>query len=253
MPRRRWFGGNWKLQKGVAASIALAQELRAALALYPTEHVDVVVIPSTVALYPVVQALRGSGIQVGAQDVFWESAGAWTGQTSPAHVAEVGCRFVLVGHSEKRGRGETPADVQRKVHAVRNQGLQPVICVGETQEEHAAGLVWEVIRMQVHTACEGLSAEQVAACLWAYEPVWAIGTGQAASPAWAERVHAFLRQELLFWGRSVAESARIVYGGSVSQQQVQSLMAQPNIDGALVGGASLTAPSFVDILNEAIQ
>lgn len=251
--KRFWFCGNWKLHKSVAESVALATTLREHLSATLLGSHDVVVAPSTIALAPVAHCLHGSGIQLAAQDVFLAHQGAWTGQTSAIHAHEVGCRYALIGHSERRQTGDTEDDVAGKVRAALQAGLFPVLCLGETAEQHRASKSFDHLAQQLHNAFAGLAPQAVTTCLVAYEPLWAIGTGLPASPEWAQQVHAFLRKQLETWGTMVAESLRIVYGGSVTHHHVKKLMEQPDVDGALIGGAALTAHSFGDVINEAIS
>lgn len=250
---RLWFCGNWKLYKNVSESVALAATLREHLSPSWLDRHDIVIAPSTIALSPVAHCLQGTRIQLAAQDIFLEHHGAWTGQTSAAHAHEVGCRYALIGHSERRQIGDTENDVAGKVRAALQAGLSPVLCVGETAEQHHSAKTFDHLAQQVQNAFSDLGQEAVTKCLVAYEPLWAIGTGTPASPEWAQQVHAFLRKQASLWGRMVAESMRIVYGGSVTRHHIKKLMEQPDVDGVLIGGASLTATSFGDIINEAIS
>lgn len=230
-----------------AEATALASEIRTALDRTPAEGVDVLICPPFLALAPVQEALAGSSIRLGAQDVHWEAKGAYTGEVSTAMLREVGCVFVIVGHSERRHiMGETNEHVNRKVKAAVAQGLTPIVCVGELLEERSMGDTYNVIERQIRRAFDGMPAADVARTVIAYEPVWAIGTGKTATPHQAQEAHRFIRKLVAkIAGPEVGEGTRILYGGSVKPENAKELMAQADIDGALVGGASLNAESFV--------
>lgn len=214
---------------------------------------DVVYCPPFTLLRQAEEILRGGGIGLGAQNMHWESSGAFTGETSAAMLAEVGCRFVILGHSERRALfGETDAMVARKARSAMTVGLVPILCVGETKEERDSGNTLSVLSRQISGSTAGLQPESPANLILAYEPVWAIGTGQNATPDQAQEAHAHLRTELKNrLGETLAEGIRIIYGGSVKPANSSSLLACPDIDGALVGGASLEATSFVGIIHAA--
>lgn len=230
-----------------ADSVALVEGLKAAIS---SPSCDVAVCPPAVYLDAVAQAAAGSDIQVGAQNVYHESSGAFTGELSPSMVTDIGCTYVILGHSERRNiLGESNEDVNKKLLAALEAGLIPIVCVGELLEEREADQTLAVIQSQFDGSFAGLSAEQAAKCVIAYEPVWAIGTGKVATPAQAEEVHASLRKILADkFGADVADAVRIQYGGSVKPDNAAELLSQPNIDGALVGGASLKADSFAAII-----
>jgi triosephosphate isomerase len=234
-----------------AESLGLVRALLAELAAVPA--VDVAVCPPLVYLDCVVQATRGTALGVGAQNLYHEPKGAFTGEVSAGMLADVGCRYVIVGHSERRNiLGETNQDVNRKLKAALAQGLTPIVCLGELLEQRQAGQTLRVIQQQFDGSFADLTAEQMARLVIAYEPVWAIGTGLTATPEQAEEVHRSLRSMLTErCGASVAESIRIQYGGSVTPDNAASLLAQQNIDGALVGGASLQADKFLAIVRAA--
>ena len=212
--------------------------------------VEVAVCPPFVYLDAVAAALRGSSVGLGAQDMYYEEQGAFTGEVSGQMLVDVGCRYVILGHSERRHiMGETDAQINQKVHAAIASGLIPIVCVGETLEEREAGRTASVVEGQFTGSLAEVAAEQMARTVIAYEPVWAIGTGKVATPEQAEEVHADLRRLLENrYNADVAAAVRIQYGGSVKPDNAAQLLAQPNIDGALVGGASLKADSFVGIL-----
>lgn len=214
---------------------------------------QVVVCPPFTALATVAELCLGTDVGVGAQDLFWEEKGAYTGEVSPPMLKEAGCSHVIIGHSERRQYfGETDANVNRKIVAALRHGLVPIVCVGETLAERETGITREVCRRQMEGALQGLEAAQAQALVLAYEPIWAIGTGRSASAADAQEVIAYLRQLLKGrWGQALAEKVRILYGGSVKPGNTAELVAQPDIDGALVGGASLDADSFAAIVRTA--
>jgi triosephosphate isomerase len=246
--RRPFIAGNWKMNLNRAEAVALASALakRAAEA----SHVDVAVFPPYVYLDSAAAALAGSPVGWGAQDVYFERNGAFTGEISTAMLADLGCRYVILGHSERRHvLGETNQVVNKKVHAALTAGLVPIICVGELLAEREAGATGRVIREQFEGSLAGVSPEQIVKSVLAYEPVWAIGTGKVATPEQAEEVHKDLRKILADrYNTAVAEAVRIQYGGSVKASNAAQLLAQPNVDGALVGGASLKADEFLGIV-----
>lgn len=213
-------------------------------------NVEIVVCPPFISLHAVKEMLAGSRIGLGAQNVYWEKSGAFTGEVSAPMLKSVGCTYVIIGHSERRTYfGETDETVNKRIFAALAEGLKPIVCIGETLEEREAGKTFEVIKRQVEGGLANLSVEQMATVVIAYEPVWAIGTGKTATPAQAQEVHAFIRKLLNdIFGQTTAEATRIQYGGSVKPDNAAELMAQPDIDGALVGGASLKADSFEKII-----
>tara|TARA_B100001093_G_scaffold504362_1_gene560100 strand:- start:511 stop:1272 length:762 start_codon:yes stop_codon:yes gene_type:complete len=246
--RRPFIAGNWKMNLGVEAAGILATNL--AKACKDIRDVDIAVAPTEVCLTTVIQALSESGIHVASQNHYPAVKGAYTGEVSPVMLREAGCAYALVGHSERRTLfGETNTQVQQKVLAAFDAGLLPILCIGETLDEREAGNAESVVQEQLLTAIQSLDAAQVSSITIAYEPVWAIGTGKTASPAEAQSMHAFIRGLLRErYPSFVAEDIRIQYGGSVKPHNAQELLSQPDIDGALVGGASLTVDSFVGIL-----
>lgn len=241
--------GNWKLNKTRAEAKALAEGIVAATR--GVKDVEVVLCPVFTSLETVRQVVADSAVKLGAQDVYWEESGAFTGEVSPSLLKDAGCTYVIVAHSERRQLfGETNETANRKVKAVLAAGLTPILCVGETLAERQAGRTSAVVTDHIHGGLAGLAAEQIGRLVIAYEPVWAIGTGQTATPAQAQEVHALIRRLLTERvGADTAQSVRIQYGGSVKPDNVRELMSQPDIDGALVGGASLKVDSFMGIIN----
>jgi len=246
------FAGNWKLFGSIAESIALAGDVQSGVA--DVKGATVIVAPSFLAISSVVARLKGGAVAVAGQDCYWETKGAFTGEVAPAQLADVGCRYVIVGHSERRQlMGETDADVNRKTRAALVGKLVPIICIGETLAERDGGTTLAVVERQLDAALKDISEGDVATCLVAYEPVWAIGTGRTATPAQAEEVHRFIRGRLAARFPAVAAGISILYGGSVKPDNIRALMAEENVDGALIGGASLSADSFVRIVKEGTE
>jgi triosephosphate isomerase len=241
--------GNWKMNGLLKEARDLAGGLRKELGSNAGGP-EVLVCPPFLALAAVRETLEGSPIQIGAQDVHWEPKGAFTGELSTAMLKEVGCSAVILGHSERRHiMGETNEMVNRKLKACLSAGLLPIVCVGELVEERNMGVTREVVERQFSKGYDGLAPEEVAKSVIAYEPVWAIGTGKTATPRQAEEVHHYLRKLVTQKsGEAVGQGIRILYGGSVSPDNVKDLMAEEDIDGALVGGASLKVDSFLKIV-----
>jgi triosephosphate isomerase len=243
---------NWKMHKTVAESVATVEALRARADLLAA--VDVVLAPSSTALDAVHRASAGTRLALAAQNCHWEPSGAHTGEVSVTQLADVGCAYCLVGHSERRQNfGETNEHARRKTAALLAAGLTPVLCVGETFSERRAGKTEQVVAEQVSIAVQGLTPAQAERLVVAYEPVWAIGSGKAATPSEAVAVHRFVRRLLTHDHGTAAGAIRILYGGSVSPDTIAGLLAQPDINGALVGGASLNATTFIGILERATQ
>jgi len=245
--------GNWKMNKTVPESLKLAEEIRAGLPRL--DEVEVALLPPFTSLWPVAgSGIADSGVMLGAQNMFWEDRGAFTGEVSPLMI-KGWCRYALVGHSERRQLfGETDETVNRKVHAALAHGLRPLVAVGETLEENEAAQTEAVLRRQVPAALDGLDEQQGLELVLAYEPIWAIGTGRTATPSHAEATCALIRQLLAeSLGAAVADAVRVLYGGSVNAANSAELMSQANIDGALVGGASLVAADFLQIVTSAIS
>jgi len=239
--------GNWKMHGRLGEARELAQSVRDGLKR--PRGVEVVICPPFTALTVVAELLAGSPIALGAQNCHWEPQGAFTGEVSPAMLAELGCRWVLLGHSERRHLFREPdEEISRKVAAALRHGLRPVLCVGETADERRQGLTYTVIEGQLRAGWTGLSTEEIGRCALAYEPVWAIGTGVNATPSQAGEVHGYLRGLVSELGsKELAQSVRILYGGSVKADNAAALTQEPDIDGVLVGGASLQAPAFITI------
>ncbi len=245
--RRPFIAGNWKLHKTVAESLELVNTLKAELAAI--DDADIVVAPVFTSLDQVAAALAGSNITVAAQNCYPEKSGAFTGEVSPALLKDVGCRHAIVGHSERRQLfGETDAFINLKVKALVAEDLTAIFCIGETLEEREGGGMFDVLKCQVSEGLRDIDAAAMAKLVVAYEPVWAIGTGKTASDEQAQEAHAFIRGLLKNqFGERTAEATRILYGGSVKPDNVDGLMAMPDIDGTLVGGASLKAADFARI------
>ncbi len=249
MSREHLIAGNWKMHTSAEEARRLAAAIRDGAA--GAEGVDVVLCPPFTSLPAAAQELAGSPIKLGAQNVFYEEAGAFTGEVSPPMLKALGVEYVIVGHSERRQYfGETDEVVNKKVRAALRGNLKPILCVGEKLEERERGEGWkELVRGQVIAGLDGVGEDGVAAVTVAYEPIWAIGTGKTATPEIANEAHALIREALAeTFGANVAERLRILYGGSVKPDNVKELMAEPDVDGALVGGASLGAETFVPII-----
>ena len=247
MARRPFIAGNWKMNKGPIEADELARALKIGLA--DNTAVDVAVAPPSISLPAVAARLKHTGIHVAAQNLHAEVHGAFTGEISGEMIRQLGCSYAIVGHSERRTiYGEDDATVNAKARAAFRSGLLPILCIGETLAQRDAGAVEAVIDAQLEGGLSGFEADQVAAITLAYEPVWAIGTGRTASPAQAQEVHAFIRTWLGRYPEYVARQVRIQYGGSVKPTNAAELLSQPDIDGALVGGAALKSESFCGIV-----
>jgi triosephosphate isomerase len=246
--RRPLVAGNWKLYKTQAESVELAQEVVRGVGSWGMT--EVVVSPVFTALSKVGEVLAGTTVGLAAQNVHWDTQGAFTGEVGPLQLVDLGCRYTIVGHSERRQLfAETDEAVQRKTQAVLRHGMRPIVCVGETLAERDAGQAQTVVVRQLRAALRDLEVEEAAQVVIAYEPVWAIGTGRNAQPADAQEMHARVRATLAeLFGEPLAERTRVLYGGSVKPDNAKALLAQPDLDGALVGGASLVAESFCAIV-----
>jgi len=245
--RRPIIAGNWKMNKTIAEAIDLVRSIRRGL--NEVEAADRVLCPPFTALAAVKELLQATKIGLGAQDMYWQDKGAYTGEISPLMLKEL-CQYVILGHSERRACfGETDEGVNRKVKAALAHGLMPIVCVGETEAQYDAGQTNVVVGGQVWGCLTGLTAEQVSGLVIAYEPVWAIGTGKAATAAGAGAVTGLTIRGTVaeIYGEAAAQAVRIQYGGSVTPDNIAEFMAHPDIDGALVGGASLK-PDFVDLV-----
>jgi triosephosphate isomerase (TIM) len=251
--RRPWIGGNWKMFKTIPEALNTLQDLMNGVPdpIFP----EVIIAPPFTALPALGKAIQGSPVQLAAQNVHWAEDGAYTGEISTRMLVDVGCTYCILGHSERRHVfGETDEQVHRKVMACLKAGLKPILCLGETLEEREGDRIQEVIRRQLLEALQGLSSEEAAQGGIAYEPVWAIGTGRSATPAQAQEVHAFIRVLIENrFNKTLAMEKRIVYGGSVTPDNIRELYGKPDIDGALVGGASLKAEKFLPLIKEVYQ
>ncbi len=238
---------NWKMNKTVEEAMQLLEQMVEDLEVL--DEVDKVICPPFVALYPAIEILEDTDIALGAQNIFWEDAGAFTGEISPIMLREL-VDFVIIGHSERRQYfGESDADVNRKVKAAIRNDITPIVAIGENLQQNQAGQTEQVVTSQLRQGLEGVSALDAAGIVVAYEPIWAIGAGQACEPAQANDVATILRRTLTeMFGQETAQATRIQYGGSVNSKNIADFMAQPEIDGALVGGASLDAAEFVRIV-----
>ncbi|MBM7845432.1 triose-phosphate isomerase [Herpetosiphon giganteus] len=246
--RRPLLAGNWKMHYGVSEGVALVEALSADLT--DLNDRDVVVCPPFTLLGSLAPLLDGTAVALGAQNMHYEAKGAFTGEIAPQMLKELGCSYVILGHSERRQYfGETDELINRKAHAALANGLKPIVCVGEVKAERDSGQAESVVVGQLRGSLAGLSAEQLRSVVIAYEPVWAIGTGHTATPADAQAMHARIRAELAALSdQATADAIIIQYGGSVKPDNVDELMAQPDIDGALVGGAALKAADFIRIV-----
>lgn len=239
--------GNWKMHKTVAEGRALARAIREGLG--PRPSCEVILAPPFTALGAVAAEIEGSPVRLAAQNVHWEEDGAFTGEVSVRMLEDVGCRFVLIGHSERRQFfRETDRTVNLRVRAALRSTIDPIVCIGESLADREAGQHEDVVAQQLAGGLDGLTAEDLLRIILAYEPVWAIGTGRTASPGTAQEMHGFIRGRLAGKYGLDAEKVRILYGGSVKPDNIAALMGQPDIDGALVGGACLEAESFLGIL-----
>ncbi len=246
--RRLIIAGNWKLNKNISEAIELTNGLKRELD--GVENLDIVVCPVFTALSSVYEVIVNSNIQLGAQDVYWQEQGAFTGEVSPLMLKDTGCKYVIIGHSERRQYFfETNETVNKKIKAAIKARLIPIFCVGETLAEREQNKTLEVIKEQIQGGLKDISANDIESLIVAYEPVWAIGTGRNATAGQAEEVHKYIRNLLSkMYNSTIAGALRIQYGGSVKPENIEELIKQPDIDGALVGGASLKIDSFSDLV-----
>jgi triosephosphate isomerase len=247
--RRPLIAGNWKMFKTCSEAVETAEQLVKLLAM--TSDIDVMIAPPFTALTPVSDVVRGSRVSLGAQNLFWETEGAYTGEISPAMLVSTGCKYVIIGHSERRQYfDETDETVNKKIKAAVKNDLIPVLCVGESEKERESKETFSVLDNQIKKGIDGFSSEDLETLVIAYEPVWAIGTGKTATTDQAQEAHQFLRSVLeKSFGNMLAKSIRILYGGSVKPNNIAELMAMLDIDGALVGGASLDPETFSKIVH----
>ena len=250
--RKLIIAGNWKMNKTAAEAVDLVQDLTRELA--NVNEVDLVICPPFTALESVSKLLQNSEIRLGAQNMSEHSSGAYTGEVAAGMLKEFYVKYVILGHSERRQfQKESDALIAAKAVAAHQASIKPIVCVGESLEEREGGKTERIISSQLRGSVQGLSKEQMEETVLAYEPVWAIGTGRTATPAQAQEVHAFIRKELTaLFNHDLARRVRIQYGGSVKASNARELMGQPDVDGALVGGASLEARSFSDIVKNSI-
>jgi len=247
--RKILIAGNWKMNKTIPESLEFIHALKRKLE--STHPAEVILIPPFTSLFSTAEALRGSDIQLGAQNLSHLTEGAVTGEVSGSMLVSVGCQYVLVGHSERRNIfREDDSLINQKLKTALSEGLRPIFCVGESGEDRESGKTNDIISNQLEKGLSGLTSMEMRKMTLAYEPVWAIGTGKNAQPEQAQEVHEAIRNQLaVLYGSDISEATRIVYGGSVTPDNSPSLMAQPDVDGALVGGASLDADSFYAIIN----
>ncbi|HOU36939.1 MAG TPA: triose-phosphate isomerase [Candidatus Omnitrophota bacterium] len=253
--RKTIIAGNWKLYKTITEAIELANGLKRELFKINAGDVDIVICPVFTALSEVAEVVANSNIALGAQDAYWQDEGAFTGEVSAKMLKDAGCTYVIIGHSERRQFfSETNETVNKKIKAVLSHGLTPIMCVGEMLAEREAGKTFKVLDDHVINGLKGFSAEEAEKIVIAYEPVWAIGTGKTATPAQAQEAHQYIRGILAkLYSDDVASRIRIQYGGSVKPENIEELMRQPDVDGALVGGASLKVDSFARIVMTAAK
>jgi len=248
-----FIAGNWKMHKTIPEAVEMVKALKEASP--QLTDAELVVIPPYTILSEVKKVIEGSTVQLGAQNLFWEEKGAFTGEISPPMLKDAGCQYATIGHSERRQYfGETNETVNKKVKAALAHELTPIMCIGESLEEREKGKTMEKVETQINSGLDGLGKEEMRLIVIAYEPIWAIGTGVTATPSQAEEVHSFIREKLAEkYGNEIASYAIILYGGSVKPDNTYSLLKKNNINGALVGGASLEADSFIQITKEAIK
>jgi len=248
MARKKFIAGNWKMNTTIDEAIALAKAVVAKMGT--VADVDVAVCPPYISLKAVADVLKGSNVKLGAQDVHWEAKGAFTGKVSCAMLKSVGVQYVIIGHSEQRQYfHETNETVNKKVKATLAAGLLPIVCVGETLDERKTGKLFSVIESQTKGAFVGISKDDALKCTIAYEPVWAIGTGETATPEQANEMHGFIRKQVVgMYGTDTAAAMRIQYGGSMKPDNAKSLLALSDVDGGLIGGAALKADDFFGIV-----
>jgi triosephosphate isomerase len=249
--RRKLIAGNWKMNKTLAETVELISDIKAGLS--GRERADVLVCPPFVCLESAKRATEGSSIKLGAQNLDWKDSGAFTGEISADMLLSVGAEYVIIGHSERRQYfGETDETVNLRLKQTLTKGLKPIVCIGETLEEREADKTFEVLKTQLTGGLAEITAEQMRGVVLAYEPVWAIGTGKVATKEQAQEVHAYIRSQLAeLFGAETADSVIIQYGGSVKPDNAEELLGRPDVDGALVGGASLVAADFVGIVSAA--
>ncbi len=250
--RRPFVAGNWKMNKGPKEAAALAGQILSEIA--GVNNVDIAIAPVAISLASVHLVLQNTNLKMAAQNMFYEESGAYTGELSPLMLNEIGCKYAIIGHSERRQIfGEDDELINRKTRAAISHGIQPIVCCGETLEERESGSTNDKVAFQVKAALSGIRMEDASKITVAYEPIWAIGTGRTASPEQAQEVHAMIRNLLAeIFNSAAADQIRIQYGGSVKPANIEELIAKTDIDGALVGGASLKADSFAAIIKACV-
>ena len=248
-----FIAGNWKMHKTIPEAVEMVKALKEESP--QLTDAELVVIPPYTMLSEVKKVIEGSTVQLGAQNIFWEEKGAFTGEVSPPMLKDAGCQYVTIGHSERRQYfGETNETVNKKIKAALAHELTPIMCIGESLQEREKGNTMDKVETQINSGLEGLGKDEIRRIVIAYEPIWAIGTGVTATPSQAEEVHSFIREKLTEkYGNEIASYAIILYGGSVKPANTYSILKENNINGALVGGASLEADSFIQITKEAIK
>lgn len=251
--RRVIIAGNWKMNKTIGEAIDLANSIKRAL--YDIPEIEIVICPPFVSLSDTREVIMETNIKLGAQDCFWEKEGAFTGEVSGLMLKDAGCEYVIIGHSERRQYfGETNETVNKKVKAALAASLKPIVCVGEKLEDRKSGKTFKVVKDHVENSLSGISKIDIEKIVIAYEPVWAIGTGVNATKDEAEEVHKYIRDLLKkAYGEDLAKKVRIQYGGSVKPDNIKELISEPDIDGALCGGASLNADSFIEIVKSCLK
>ena len=248
MARKKIIAGNWKMNMTPSEAVELVNTLKPLVA---NDEVDVVFCVPAIDIVPVVEAVKGTNIQVGAENMYFEEKGAYTGEISPNMLVDAGVKYVILGHSDRREYfGETNADINKKMLKAFEHGLTPIMCCGETLEQREQGVTMDFIRQQVKVGFQGITADQAKEAVIAYEPIWAIGTGKTATAEQAEEIHAYIRSIIADrYGKAVADDTTILYGGSCKASNAPELFAKPDIDGGLIGGASLKAADFMGIIN----
>ncbi|RJP28935.1 MAG: triose-phosphate isomerase [Candidatus Omnitrophota bacterium] len=253
--RKIIIAGNWKMNKTIGQSIELASGLKRELFSVKNLNTDVVICPVFTSLAEVAEIIVDSPIELGAQNLYWEDQGAFTGEISPVMLKDAGCKYVIIGHSERRQFfAETNLTVNKKIIAALNHGLIPIVCVGETLKERDGGQTFKVLNDHITNGVSGISADKMAGIIIAYEPVWAIGTGKTATAEQAQEAHKYIRDLIKdIYSEEVASEVRIQYGGSVKPENISEILLKPDVDGALVGGASLSIESFISIIKKASE
>ncbi len=252
MKRKPFIAGNWKMHKSIKEAAELANEIKRRF--YDFDRAEIVLAPPFTALAAVADIIASTPVKLAAQNMFWEKEGAFTGEVSPLMLKDAGCSYVILGHSERRAYFcESDENVNKKIKAALREGILPIVCVGERLEEREAGKTIEVVERQLRGALEEIKEEEARKIVIAYEPVWAIGTGKTATPNQAEEVHKFIRETIgKLYTEDTSSDILVIYGGSVKPENITSLIKEEDIDGALVGGASLESDKFIKIIEGAV-